>query len=193
MSARGPAFTAFAAAGVALGMLGLAFSAPTLYQVFCQVTGFGGTTQRLSAEDSFEVLDRMMTVRFDANTSPGLPLRFEPLQRQQTLNIGEHGLAFYEVTNTSDRPVRAVATYNVTPHKAGPYFIKLECFCFEEDLFPPGETRTLPVVYFVSAEAADNRQMDGVGTVTLSYSFFEVVEEGAEMAEASQARRADEG
>jgi cytochrome c oxidase assembly protein subunit 11 len=152
------------------GMLGLAFAAEPLYNTFCRVTGFGGTT-RVAEAPPDEVRERTVSVRFDANTSD-VPILFRPLQTSHEIRLGEHGLAFYEATNTSDRPVSLIASYNVTPHKAGPYFNKLECFCFEERVFGPGETKKLPVVFFVAPELDDKRLLEDVNTITLSYTFF---------------------
>lgn len=165
------ALTAAIASGAVAGMTGLAFAAVPLYEAFCKVTGYGGTTQVAEAAPS-RILDRTVQVRFDANTAPGLPVEFGPSQRAETLRIGETGLAFYRVRNTSSEPVAAVATFNVTPHEAGAYFNKLECFCFTERVFAPGEEMELPVVFFVDPEIASNPDTAEIGTVTLSYTFF---------------------
>lgn len=154
-----------------LFMLGLSFASKPIYDTFCRVTGFGGTTRVAEAAPT-AVLDRTVEVRFDANVS-GAPIKFRPLERTHPIRLGEHGLAFYEATNTSDKPVSVIASYNVTPHKAGPYFNKLECFCFEERIIGPGETKTLPVVFFVSPDMADKRLLDDVTSITLSYTFFD--------------------
>ncbi len=161
---------AFLLSALVAGMLGLAFAAEPLYSTFCRVTGFGGTT-RIAVAPPDEVRDRVVSVRFDANTSD-VPILFRPLQTSHDIRLGEHGLAFYEATNTSDSPVSLIASYNVTPHKAGPYFNKLECFCFEERVIGPGETKKLPVVFFVAPELDDKRLLEDVNTITLSYTFF---------------------
>ena len=155
----------------ALGMLGLAFASKPLYDTFCRVTGFGGTTQIAEAAPS-EVLNRELNVRFDANVM-NAPVLFRPLQTSLKIRMGEHGLAFYEVTNTSDHDISLMASYNVTPHKAGLYYNKLECFCFEERIVKAGETKKLPVVFFVDPEMDRERNMDDVRTITLSYTFYE--------------------
>jgi cytochrome c oxidase assembly protein subunit 11 len=157
--------------GLAAGMLTLAFAAEPLYSAFCEVTGFGGTTRMASAAPG-EVLEQTVTVRFDANVAD-TPLLFRALQGPQTVQLGQHGLAFYEVTNPTDREVRVIAAYNVTPHMAGPYFNKLECFCFSERIIGPGETRRLPVVYFIAPEMAGDRVVRQLETITLSYTFFD--------------------
>lgn len=157
--------------GVFTGMLGLGFAADPLYDTFCKVTGFGGTT-RIATAAPDKMIDQAVTVRFDANVAD-TPLQFRPLQTEQDLMLGQHGLAFYEVTNPTDQDIRVIASYNVTPHYAGPYFNKLECFCFEERVIAPGETKKLPIVYFVSADMIEDRVAKSLETITLSYTFFD--------------------
>jgi cytochrome c oxidase assembly protein subunit 11 len=164
--------TAFITAAVVAGMVGLSFAAVPLYQAFCQVTGWGGTTQRAEAAPTL-VLSRDITVRFDASTAQGLPWRFKPEQVSQKLKIGETALAFYEAENLSDHPVRGQATFNVSPAKAGVYFNKIECFCFTEQVLQPGEKVSMPVTYFIDPKLADDPNLDEVETVTLAYTFFE--------------------
>jgi cytochrome c oxidase assembly protein subunit 11 len=159
------------AAMVPLAMLGASYAAVPLYQLFCQVTGYGGTTQVATAAAS-QVLSRTIQVRFDANVAPGVPWSFKPEKPVVELKLGENGLAFYTVKNESDRPVTAVATYNVTPHKVGPYFQKLECFCFQDRTLQPGESMELPVIFYVDPSLATDRNVDEVTEVTLSYTFF---------------------
>ncbi len=154
-----------------LAMLGLAFASKPLYDTFCRVTGFGGTTRTATAAPDV-VLDRTVTIRFDTNVAD-VPLQFRPLQAELSIKLGEHGLAFYEMTNLSDTELSVIASYNVTPHKAGRFFNKLECFCFEERTIAAGETKKLPVVFFVDPAMADERNTDDVRTITLSYTFFE--------------------
>jgi len=152
-------------------MLAAAFASKPLYDSFCRVTGFGGTIQRADVAAS-EILDRTITVRFDANVARGVPVEFAAEQISQTLQVGETGLAYYRATNISDSPVAITATFNVTPFKSGPYFRKLECFCFTEQTLAPGETIDMPVVYFVHPAIADDERLDDVSTITLSYTFF---------------------
>jgi cytochrome c oxidase assembly protein subunit 11 len=165
------ALTAAIVVATVAGMTGLSFAAVPLYQAFCRVTGYGGTTQTAGAAPS-QVLDRRIEIRFDANTAPDLPVEFAPRQRSETLRIGETGLAFYRVRNLSSEPVIARATYNVTPHAAGPYFAKLECFCFQDRVLAPGEEAELPVVFFVDPEIAADPDTREIGALTLSYTFF---------------------
>ncbi|MCA8901622.1 MAG: cytochrome c oxidase assembly protein [Hyphomonas sp.] len=156
---------------VLLGMLGLGFAADPLYSTFCRVTGYGGTTRIATAAPS-EMLDQTLTVRFDTNVAD-TPLIFRALQQSQQVRIGQHGLAFFEVTNPTDADISVIASYNVTPHFAGQYFNKLECFCFDERTIAAGETRKLPVVYFISPDMIEDHVAASLETITLSYTFFE--------------------
>ncbi len=156
--------------GVA-GMVAMSFAAVPAYRAFCQVTGWGGTTQRAEAEAG-RTLSRQVTVRFDATVSQGLAWTFEPEQVSQTLHIGETGLAFYEAENLADRPVTGRAAFNVSPAKAGIYFKKIECFCFTEQTLKPGEKVSMPVTYYVDPALADDKNLDDVQTITLAYTFF---------------------
>ena len=124
------------------------FAVPPAYRLFCQVTGWGGTTQRAEIAPTV-VLDRKITVRFDANTAQGLPWRFKPEQLSQTINVGASSLAFYESENLANSPVAGQATFNVSPAKAGIYFRKIDCFCFTEQTLQPGESVSMPVAYFI--------------------------------------------
>lgn len=163
---------------VAVGSGALAFASVPLYRLFCQVTGFGGTPQ-VAAEAPAVPIDRMMTVRFNADTDPHLPWVFQPVQREIRVQVGEQALAFYRATNKSDQPVVGNAVFNVTPHKAGAYFDKIDCFCFSEQRLEPGESVDMPVTFFIDPEIAKDRKMDGVGTITLSYTFFRAETEGS--------------
>jgi len=153
-------------------MVGMAYAAVPLYEMFCKATGFGGTTQVATAAPG-RVLDRRVTVRFDASRDGNLPWKFEPLQREVTVKLGEEKLVFYRASNTSQRPIVGTATYNVTPDIAGAWFNKIQCFCFTEQLLMPGETIEMPVTFFVDPDMAKDRKYDGVRTITLSYTFFE--------------------
>lgn len=157
-------------AGAVVFMTGAAFAAVPLYQLFCQVTGFNGTVMRADKASDVQ-LDRTVLVRFDTNVRR-LPMKFRAEQVSQRVRIGETGLAFFEVTNTSDAPIGARAGYNVVPERAGPYFQKLQCFCFEEQVIEPGQTIKFPVQYFVAPELATDREARGVEEITLSYTFY---------------------
>lgn len=153
-----------------MGMTGAAFAAVPLYRLFCQVTGFDGTTMRAD-KASDVVLDETVLVRFDTNVRD-LPMRFRAEQVSQRVRIGATGMAYFDVTNTSDQPINATAAYNVVPERAGPYFQKLQCFCFDGQTIAPGETRQFPVQYFVAPEIATDREAKGVKEITLSYTFY---------------------
>ncbi|MEZ5972824.1 MAG: cytochrome c oxidase assembly protein [Hyphomonadaceae bacterium] len=163
--------TAIIAAAVVLGMTGMAYAAVPLYKAFCRVTGYGGTTQEAHAAPD-HILDRRIEVRFDANHAPDLPVEFAPKQMSETLRIGETGLAFYHVRNLSNEALVARATYNVAPHVAGPYFAKLECFCFTDRVIGPGQEADLPVVFFVDPDIVNDPDTRDIDTLTLSYTFF---------------------
>lgn len=153
-------------------MLAIALNAAPLYAAFCKVTGFGGTTQTATKAPG-KILDRTIEVRFDVNVPPGVPLEFKAAQTSETLRIGETGLAHFTVKNLSDKPVSAIASYNVTPHTTGVYFQKLQCFCFNDMVFQPGQTVDLPVIYFVDPDIVADRDTRTVQTITLSYTYFE--------------------
>jgi cytochrome c oxidase assembly protein subunit 11 len=157
--------------GVIFGMLALSLLAAPLYSEFCKATGFGGTT-RVATEKPKEVVDRVVRVAFDANVAKNAPLKFHALQAHVDVKLGETMMVFYEVTNLSNAPVRAAASFNVTPYKIGRYFEKLECFCFQEQTYEPGKTVKLPVVFFVSPDMAKDWQADDVRGITLSYTYY---------------------
>ncbi|GGD08200.1 cytochrome c oxidase assembly protein [Aureimonas glaciei] len=167
---RGTA-TAIACVAFATGMVGAAYAAVPLYQMFCQVTGYGGTTQRADGAPT-RVIDRKVAVRFDANASPGVPWSFQPGQREVTVKLGEVVQTSYFVKNLSDERVTAQATYNVTPITAGSYFNKISCFCFTEQTLEPGESREMPVVFFVDPAMLETEELKDAPAITLSYTFF---------------------
>ncbi len=160
-------------AGLVVSMLGLSYAAVPLYKLFCQVTGYAGTTQRAS-EAPATPSKQSILVRFDANTSRGLGWEFKPVQRSMTMKIGEEKLAFYEATNTSDKAITGTATFNVTPAIAGSYFNKIACFCFTEQTLEPGESVDMPVSFFIDPDILTDSDTIGVKEITLSYTFFEV-------------------
>jgi len=157
-----------------LGMNGLAFATVPAYRAFCQKFGFAGIPLvGETAPEADEVLaDRQITIRFNSDIEPALDWRFKPVQRSITLQVGETGLAFFEASNRHDEAVTGTATFNVTPLKAAPYFVKIECFCFTEQTLEPGETAQMPVTFFVDPDIALDKNLDDVGTITLSYTFF---------------------
>ena len=160
------------------GMLGLAYAAVPLYEIFCKATGFAGTPMVAQSGDR-PVIARSVAVRFDSNTDPNLPWRFEPLQREVRLRLGEEKLVHFRATNVSQRPIVGTATYNVTPERTAGWFNKVQCFCFTEQLLQPGQSVDMPVVFFVDAEMAKDRRYDDIRTITLSYTFYEAKTERA--------------
>jgi cytochrome c oxidase assembly protein Cox11 len=143
----------------------------TLYRIFCEATGFGGTTRRVASDDA-AVSDRVVTVRFSTDLAPDLPWRFEPVQREVKVHLGEETLVLFTAENLSDKPLVGHATFNVTPAKAGPYFDKIQCFCFDEEKLGPGERVEMPVDFFVSPDLAKDPNASEIETITLAYTFF---------------------
>ena len=166
------------------GMLGLAYAAVPLYEAFCKATGFGGTP--LVAQEGAQgadrpVIARTVQVRFDANTDPNLAWRFEPIEREVKMHLGEEKLVHFRATNLSQRPIVGTAAFNVTPERTGRWFNKIQCFCFTEQLLQPGQSVDMPVVFFVDAEMAKDRHYDDIRTITLSYTFYEAKTERAKI------------
>ena len=154
-----------------MGSLG--FASVPLYDWFCRVTGYGGTTAVADGR-AVEVLDQTITVRFDASLEAGMPWRFRPMQREMQLRIGEVALAFYEAENPTARPVAGSASYNVTPFAAGGFFTKIDCFCFESQVLQPGERVEMPVTFYVDPAMVRDRDGKFVKRITLSYTFHEI-------------------
>ena len=150
----------------------MAYAAVPLYRIFCQVTGFGGTTQVAEGPAS-AILERNINVAFDANVNRGLDWKFVPVQAKMTMKIGEQKLAYYRATNTSKRTITGTAVFNVTPPLAGKYFNKVQCFCFTEQTLKPGESVDMPVTFFVDPELVNDKDLKKVTTITLSYTFYE--------------------
>jgi cytochrome c oxidase assembly protein subunit 11 len=161
---------------VAMG--GLTYASVPLYQLFCQVTGYGGTTQ-VAAQKSETVINRVLKVQFDGTVNPALAWSFKPAQRSVRLKVGENGLAFYRARNNSDETIVGTASFNVTPDKAGLYFNKVECFCFTEQVLKSGEEVDMPVSFFIDPEIVDDPNLDDVTTITLSYTFFRAEDQSA--------------
>ena len=168
--------TIFAVALVGCGMLGLSFAAVPLYDLFCRVTGYGGTTQ-VAASGAGQILDREMVVRFDSSVNRKLPWHFTPEVVKLKVRVGETNLASYTATNQGDAPLVGTATFNVTPDKMGQYFNKIECFCFQEQLLEPGESMSMPVTFYVDPEIINDKYAKEVKTITLSYTFFKSLDD----------------
>lgn len=163
--------TAYACLGVVAGMVGLAYASVPLYDLFCKVTGFGGTPVARE-QNASQVLDRTIAVRFDANVAPGLSWRFAAEKPEVKVKLGETTTVYYKVTNTGDKPATGIATYNVQPDLAGTYFSKLECFCFTEQTLKPGETLESAVVFYIDPRLAQDFDVKDLSSITLSYTYF---------------------
>jgi cytochrome c oxidase assembly protein subunit 11 len=169
--------TALLMAFLAATMVGVSFAAVPLYQLFCDVTGFGGTPLR--AEKAPGAVGGEVGVRFDANIDPKLQWRFEPVQHTVRIAPGARTQVAYRATNLTARATTGQAMFNVTPATAGQYFSKIECFCFTEQTLQPGETVEMPIVFFVDPDIADNGDLDTIREITLSYTFYAVKSEGS--------------
>jgi cytochrome c oxidase assembly protein subunit 11 len=179
---------ALAMGAVALAMAGLAFAAVPLYREFCQVTGYGGTTQR-AEEAPDHIGKRVITVRFNADIAgQDLPWQFTiPKEPQVDLHVGEDRLVFFHAKNVGNAPSVGVATFNVTPFKAGPYFKKVACFCFSEQMLNPGESIDMGVSFFVDPAIDKDPNLRDVTTITLSYTFFRAKDEKERLSQLSAA------
>ena len=173
--------SAMMAALMGLGMLGLGFAAVPLYEVFCRVTGYGGTTQRVGAAEAATVqtTSQVMSIRFDSNVNSALPWSFKPEQAVDRVTVGARDMAIYIATNDSDQPVVGTATFNVTPLLAGQYFNKVQCFCFSEQLLKPGQTMRMPVLYYVDPAIMDDPETKDIKEITLSYTFYRATDQQA--------------
>jgi cytochrome c oxidase assembly protein subunit 11 len=166
--------TAGALTLLAAGMLGLGYAAVPLYDLFCRVTGFGGTTQRVDASvaSRVNVTSSSMSIRFDSNVNSALPWEFRPETRTDRVSVGARDMAVYIAKNLSDKPVTGTATFNVTPVQAGKYFSKIQCFCFTEQLLQPGQEMRMPVLYYVDPAILDDPDARDIKEITLSYTFY---------------------
>ncbi|SDC01590.1 cytochrome c oxidase assembly protein subunit 11 [Sphingomonas sp. YR710] len=158
---------------VAAAMLGLGYASSPLYRMFCQATGFGGTTQRNEGGQApGAVVGKIINVRFDANVSPSLPWKFEPEVKVSRVAIGAREMAFFTATNMSDHAITGTAAFNVSPENVGQYFTKIQCFCFTSQTLKPGETVRMPVVYYVDPALLKDKDARDLNEITLSYTFF---------------------
>jgi cytochrome c oxidase assembly protein subunit 11 len=174
-------------------MVGASYAAVPFYNWFCRATGFNGTTQVATSAPSAAPLARRIAVRFDSNVAGGLPWKFEPEQTEIEVRIGEVTTVFYKVTNQSARTTTGQAAYNVAPLTVGAYFEKINCFCFTEQTMAPGETRDMPVVFYVDPSIVKDSDNDGLNTITLSYTFYPVRDPVAKPLAAGEAEKSREG
>ena len=162
---------------VAMSMVGLAYASVPLYKLFCQVTGFGGTTQiATQAPEQALLTAEPLAVRLDANVNPQLNWSFVPVEQEVSLKPGEEITAIYRATNIGAMPSTGTATFNVTPQKAGPYFMKIECFCFTEQTLQPGESVDMPVRFFLDSEIVSDINTSDINEIVLSYTFFKAMD-----------------
>lgn len=164
------------AGGMAAAMLGLGFASVPLYRLFCQVTGYDGTTQRVTEAQAaeFKATGEDMSIRFDANVERGMPWAFKPEQTLQEVSLGGRKMAIYLARNNSDHPVTGRATFNVEPEAAGRYFNKVQCFCFTEQTLQPHQEVRMPVVFYVDPKIKDDPDAKDIEQITLSYTFHPV-------------------
>jgi len=167
-------------AGVALGMLGLGYAAVPFYRIFCQATGFNGTTQRATREQAAKVraAGQMITIRFDANVAPGMKWIFHPVQVTQEGRIGERKLAMFYAKNVSDHAIVGRAVFNVTPEQTGIYFHKIQCFCFNNQRLEAGQEVRMPVIYYVDPAMLKDPDASDIQEITLSYTFMPAANAG---------------
>lgn len=170
-------WAAYALTAVVALMVGAAYAAVPLYKIFCQVTGYGGTTQRATGNPK-GVIDREMTVRFDSNLSDGIPWTVTPAQPVKA-RIGTIETIDFVAHNNSDKPTTGQASFNITPQSAGQYFNKIQCFCFTQQTLQPGETAHMPVVFFVDPDIAKDHDLDTIRDITLSYTFYPSAKQGS--------------
>ena len=156
-------------------MLGLGFASVPLYRIFCQQTGYGGTTQRAAADVKLQpAVGHTMSIRFDSNVQPGMPWQFYPEHRTDTVTVGARDMAIFIAKNMSDKPVTGTASFNVTPIQSGAYFTKIQCFCFTQQTLQPGEQVRMPVIYYVDPKILNDPDNRDTQQITLSYTFYPV-------------------
>ena len=155
----------------AMLMLGMSFAAVPLYKLFCQVTGYGGTPL-ISKENNLIKTGEKIDIRFDSSVEKNAPLYFKPERKKISVNIGENSLAFYKAVNKTDRKLTTMSVFNVTPHQAAKYFNKIECFCFEEQVLSPRENVDMPVSFFIDPSIKDDKFINNLEEITLSYTMF---------------------
>ena len=161
------------ALGIAGAMVGLGYASVPLYRIFCQVTGYGGTTMRVSEAQAATVTstDHFVRVRFDANVERGMPWRFQPQRVVDTVSVGARDMAIFTAKNLSGKTITGTASFNVEPEQAGRYFSKIQCFCFTEQTLKPGEEVRMPVVFYVDPKMLADPDAKDVDEITLSYTF----------------------
>ena len=170
---KGKTLTPLLLAGIFVLMLGLSFAAVPLYDLFCRVTGFGGTTQKTNKESKV-VLDKKIKIRFDANISPDLSFNFKPTKNSSEVKIGEVNTIKFLVENQQSELEKVISTFNTSPPIVGKYFQKLQCFCFEKQTIKPNEIKEFTVAYYIDPKIVEDPATKGISEITLSYSLFKV-------------------
>lgn len=175
----------------AAAMLALGFASVPLYRIFCQVTGFGGTTMRVTEAQAsaVQVTNKLISVRFDANVDRLLPWQFATQQTTQELRIGSRKMAFYSAKNLSDQPITGIASFNVEPELAGKYFNKIQCFCFNEQTLQPDQSVNMPVIYYVDPKILQDPETKDIEQITLSYTFHKAADQPVKALDQSLAAR----
>lgn len=163
--------TALWCGAVVVSMTALAFASVPLYDLFCRVTGFGGTPM-VRSQEAYRVSDRVVQVRFDANVAPTLGWKFEAETAAVNARIGQTHTVFYRVTNVTDKPTTGIASFNVQPSQTGAFFVKMQCFCFTEHTLQPGESMDAPVVFYIDPDYEKQRELNNIHSITLSYTYF---------------------
>ena len=157
-------------AGIFVLMLGLSYASVPLYEIFCKVTGFGGTTQVANKAPKI-VLDKVVSVRFDTNVN-NLPWDFKAKTNVMDVKVGQVNKIEFEVVNYSDEPTAGVASFNVSPSSFGKYYSKLGCFCFEKQELKAGEKATYVMTFYLDPEMVNDATVKNLEDVTMSYTFF---------------------
>ena len=155
----------------ALFMLTMSYAAVPLYKLFCQVTGYGGTPV-IGSNNFYNVNVGSIDVRFDSSLEKNAPLYFKPVSKTINVKIGENSLAFYKAKNKTNKEITTMSVFNVTPLQAGKYFNKIECFCFEEQKLSPNEEVEMPVSFFIDPEIKNDKFINEISEITLSYTMF---------------------
>ncbi|AFE52745.1 cytochrome C oxidase assembly protein [Rickettsia prowazekii str. GvV257] len=177
MSKKSNKNLAFSLLGLMMSMVLLSFASVPIYNLFCKVTGYGGTTIKETVSVYSKVKGtKAIIIEFDANVDPNLPWRFIPRQKRVQIVPGQNTLVFYEAENLSNKDIIGTSIYNVTPNKAGKYFVKIHCFCFEEQLLKAREKVLMPVTFYIDNDFERDPEMENIKVITLSYSFFKIRE-----------------
>jgi cytochrome c oxidase assembly protein subunit 11 len=167
---------------VVAAMIILSFASVPLYRLTCKLTGWGGTTQTGATSEKRNVLEREITVRFNADTAPDLPWNFKPEQGPVKVKLGADKLVSFSAENVAGSAVAGTAVYNVTPLEAGRYFFKTQCFCFSQQILNPHEKVHMPVSFYVDPKITEDPDLGDLKTITLSYTFYKAESTALEQA-----------